>query len=357
MSIEIKANFDKDIKDFADLRKHIRRNAEFGLDKVLDTTVEDLKSTLLTYINQTVTSSTVGQDQSEDIPSILNISKAKNALIKYIFGQDISQSDYEAKGLGNKTVNDNSNVFILKDGRIKAWQTVGDSSTLESEEAKFRNRLINGIIIDENNGKIYKLRPIDIKGIKLECSKDVGFTLNSQTKFDAYKNSGKVTRRKDGPDQRLAVWTIKQEDLQSMMQNALSIDTLVQKIMNGEEESVINILDSLNQNNEMSEAIQKVKNLKLKKELTPDILVYQDIISLIKNMKISKAQTSTNSGTTKYILSSNYGDKAEENTKFFDEMRQQIYTWMLNNEEYWFKSLMDQVIIGLQKYDSKAKFV
>lgn len=361
MSIEIKANFDKEIKDFADLARHIRRNAELGLDKALDSTLETLRSDLLTYINNTVTSASStaadNNDQPQDVPSILNIPLAKNALIKYIFGQDISQSDYEAKSLGNKTVNDNSNVFMLKDKkRIKAWQTIGDSSTLEGEEAKFRNRLIKGIVIDEDNGKIYKLKPVDVRGIKLECSRDTGSTLDSQKKFEAYKNSGKMVRRKDGPDQRLAVWTIKQEDVQTMMQNALSIDTLIQKIQDGEEESAIAILDSINQNNELSEAIQKVKNLKLKKELTPDIQVYQDIVTLIRNLSISKNMTADSSGVTTYTLFSNYGDRAEENTLFFDEMRNQIYLWILTNQDFWFKSLMDQIVIGLQKYDAEAKF-
>lgn len=357
MSIEIKANFDKEIKDFSDLARHIRKNAEFGLDKALDSSLDLLKIELTTFVNESIRSTPIGQDQSEDIPDILNIPKAKNDLIKYIFGQDITTSDYEQKGLGDKTVNDNSNVFMLKDKRIKAWQTIGDGSTLESEEARFRNRLIHGIIIDTSNGKMYKPRAVDIKGIKLECSRDTGVTLDSQKKFDAYKNSGKVTRRKDGPDQRLAVWTIKQEDVQVMMNNALSIDTVIEKVMSGEEESAIAILNSINQGRELDTAIKKIENVKLKKELTPDILVYQDIVALINNLKISKNQTAESSGVTTYTLYSNYGEKAEENTVFFNELRNKVYLWMLSNEEYWFKSLMDQVVQGLQKYDAKSKFV
>lgn len=354
MSITIKANFDKDIKDFADLTKHIRRNAEFGLDKALNVTVEELKKTLKTYINEKVKATKPGGD-NEDSPIISNLSKPKSDLIKYIFGQDIAKAN-SAKTTNIKTMDQNSNVFVIKDNRIKAYQSVGDSSNLASEESKFRDRLMSGILIDADSGKIYKPFPSDVKGSKLECSRDTGQTLDSEKKFDAYKNSDKVSRTDGTPSGRIAVWTVKQEDVRNILRNAISVDTIINKIMDGEEETAVQLLSKINKSGEFDVAIDKVKNIKLKKDLTPDLKVYQDILSLINNLKISKTISNNQSKQTKYVLFSNYGVDAEENSSFFEELRKQTYLWILSNEDFWFKSISEQVLKALQQYDSKAKF-
>jgi hypothetical protein len=357
MGITIKTNFNQVIKDFGDLRKHLVKNAQYGLDAALELALPELRNELLYIINEKIKIKDELTETNQDIPPQLNIPKSKNELIKYIFGEDISKSDYLKKSLGNKTVNDNSNVFVIKDGRIKIWKSVDDSSIYSAEEFAIKRRLINGIFVNQNNGKTYKFNPENIKGIKLECSRDSGQTIDSEKKFDAYKNSDKMSRTKDGSTyQRLAVWTVRQEDVKNMLNKGLPLDSFLDKIMEGDIETATHFLNAMNKNGDYNEPIRKLTNIRLRKDLTPNIAAYTDIVSLIKNLKINKIISNQNADA-RYILVSSYGESAQDNTKFFEEMRKQIFLWMVSNEELWLKAMTNAIVNALEKYDSKAKFV
>lgn len=357
MSIQIKVTYDADLKDFADFKKHIRRNAELGADKALDKAVDDLKDTLFKLINEeikTFDSTAQANQQTSEVPPSMNIPKAKADLVKHIFGQDIKTADIGKATSKNKTVNDNSNVFAIQDRRIKGWQSVGDSSTLNGDSNKFKQRLIDGIIIDSDTGKMYKLNPNDVKGVKLECSKDEGQTLDSEKKFEAYKNSDKISRRKDGPDQRLAVWTVRQEDVDFMMRHAVSIDDIIEKIMEEDYDTATQLLNRINNKGEFNQPLEKIQDLKNNKNLAPDLQAYMAILKLIRNLKIEKKYLKT---MTRYTLFSNYDPSlVDKNEKFMDSFRQEINLWLVSNQDDWYKQMVDQVTKGIQQYDSKAKF-
>jgi hypothetical protein len=353
MSIKIRANFDKELKNFSDLKRHIRGNVEFGLEKALAKSIKDLQAELKYLINEGIKINSEAQNAGEEVPPELNVPKSKNELLKYIFEEDISKADYLRKSVGNKTINDNSNVFVVKDKRIKIWQSVDDSSTYLGQENSVRNRLIKGILINGDDGKMRKLNPKSVKGVKLECSKDTGQTIDSDKKFEAYKSSNKVTRTKEGPYDRTAVWTVKQEDVQQMLGNSVDLDALFDKINDGDFDTALNMIKEINLGGELNSAEQKVTNLKLRQDLTPNVAVYQDILTLIKNLKVEKVRSEK---STRFTLYSNYGDQAENSELFFDQMRKQIYMWILSNQDFWYNSMVEQVIIALGKYDSKAKF-
>lgn len=357
MGIQIKVNFEETLKDLEDLKKHIIRNAEFGADKALDVAVEQLKSNLLKIVNsevKTFTSAELENTQAAGYSPSVNIPKSKSDLIKYIFGQDLKDADAFKKTTKGNTLNDNTNVFVVDNNRIKAWQSIGDSSTLDSEDARFKNRLINGIIIDSKTGKMYKPNPKDVKGTKLECSTDTGNTLNSNKKFDAYKQSDKISRTKYGdPTQRLAVWTMRQEDVSNMMRSAISIDDVINKILEGDYDTAKSLLGKINTERSIEESLKKIDNIKSNNNLTPDIESFLAANKLIKNLKVEKKALKK---YTKYTLFSNYDSKVEENVKFMESLRQEITVWLVTNEDLWFKAIVDQVYKGLEKYDSKAKF-
>ena len=356
MGIQIKVNYDKDLLDMNDLKKHIVNNALFGADKALDKAVDQLKAKLLSIVNQDIkTFDSTAQASSEvgEVARNLNIPKSKNDLVKHIFGQDLRQADYFKATSKSKTVNDNSNVFVVDNNRIKAWQSVGDGSTLLGEESRFRDRLINGIVIDKNTGKMYKLNPNDVKGVKLECSKDTGQTLDSEKKFDAYKNSDKISRRKEGPDGRLAVWTVRQEDVNFMMRHAVSIDEIIERIIDQDYDTATALLQQINTKGELHAPLEKIRDLKDNKNLSPDVQSYLAILKLIRNLKIEKKMLKT---VTRYTLFSNYDSAVDKNEKFTDALRQEINLWLASNQDDWFKQMVDQVTKALEKYDSKAKF-
>lgn len=356
MGIQIKVNYDKDLLDLKDLKNHIRRNAEFGADKALNKAVDKLKQTLLTIVNQdikTFDSSAQTDTQSSQVPRTLNIPKSKADLVKHIFGQDLKEADFNKKSSVSKTTNDNSNIFVVDNKRIKAWQSVGQGSTLLGDEAKFKQRLIDGIIIDKNTGKMFKLNPNDVKGVKLECSKDTGQTVDSEKKYEAYKNSDKISRRKEGPEGRVAVWTVRQEDVDFMLRHAISIDDIVEKIIEQDFDTATALLSKINPKGEYNLALDKIRDLKTNTNIPLDVQSYLSILKLIRNLKVEKKQLKD---TTKYTLFSNYDAAVDKNEKFVDALRQEINLWLLSSQDEWFKQMVDQVTIALEKYDSKAKF-
>ncbi len=357
MGIQIKVNFDKDLKDFTDLKQHIMRNAEFGVDKALDKAVDSLKNSLLKILNSDVksfSSEDFRDTEAATYSPSMNIPKSKADIIKHIFGEDLKNADAYKKTSKGNTTNDNSNVFVIENNRIKAWQSIGDSSTLDSEDSRFKNRLVNGIIIDSKTGKMYKPNPKDIKGTKLECSTDTGNTLNSNKKFDAYKQSGKMSRQKEGsPSQSLAVWTMRQEDVGNMMKGAVSIDAIVDSILEGDFDTAKSLLGKINADKTTQDSLKKIDDIKNNKNLSPDIESFLAANKLIRNLKVEKKPLKN---YTKYTLFSNYDSKADENVKFMASLRQEITVWLVTNEDLWFKAIVDQVYQALEKYDSKAKF-
>lgn len=357
MGIQIKVKYDKDLLDMNDLKRHIVNNAVFGADKALDKAVDQLKSTLMKLVNQdikTFDSTASTQPDGSEIAQNMNVPKSKSDLVKHIFGEDLKNADYYKAGSKTKTVNDNSNVFVVEKGRIKAWQSVGDGSTLAGEEGKFRNRLLDGIVIDNATGRMFKLNPNTVKGIKLECSRDTGQTVDSEKKFEAYKNSDKISRRKEGPDGRLAVWTVRQEDVNFMMNHAISIDDIIEKIIEDDYDTAVALLQKINTKGEMTQPLEKIRDLKENKNLSPDMESYMAILKLIRNLKIEKKMMKT---VTRYTLFSNYDvASVEKNQKFLDSFRQEITLWLASNQDDWFKQMVDQVAKALEQYDSKAKF-
>lgn len=360
MAVKINADFEGLIKDFDDLKRHIRRNAEFGAEKALKISIKNLQATLFDIINNQIRladqAPKTPQSGAEPLPEKMNIPKSKADLVKHIFGEDLKNADYYQSSLGNKTVNDNSNVFVVKDGRIKAWQNVNDGSTYEGDENRFRQRLMTGIIIDADTGKMFKLDPNTVKGIKLECSRDTGQTIDSDKKYQAYKSSDKMNRQKNGdPAQRLAVWTIRQEDVRNMMNSAVSVDEIVKRVLEEDYDTAKKLLGSINKDGSLDETIQKVEDLRTNTNVPTDVRAIQDIQKLIRNLKIEKQKTSKD--TTRYILFTTYDETADHNVKFMEQLQTQVQLWTFVEQEGWYKSIVDQVVQALAKYDRKAKII
>lgn len=357
--VTINTNFEGVLKDFDDLKRHVRRNAEFGAEKGLKVSIKKLQANLTDVINNQIR---IGQgalkadgSAGDPLPEPLNVPKSKADIIKHIFGEDMTQADFFQKSLGNKTINDNSNVFSVKDKRIKGWQTVNDGSTYEGDEARFKERLAKGIIIDADTGKMFKLDPKTVQGVKLECSRDTGQTLDSDKKYQAYKQSDKMSREKNGSDQRLAVWTVKQADVTNMMAHAVSVDEIVKRVLDEDFDTAKRLLEPLNKDGSLDTSLTKIEELRANSSAVPaDVRALTAIQKLIRNLKVEKQRSESN--TTRYILFTTVDEAADANVKFMAELQTQVRFWLLTEQEDWFKSIVDQVLEALAQYDSKAKF-
>jgi hypothetical protein len=336
-----------DLKKFA---SELRVEMANAIDPVLSSAVDDLKGTLLSMLN-TNTPVTLDVDGTKKTPVNVRVSKSKADLIKYIFDEDITKADYFQRSIGNKTVNDNTNVFVYDKGRIKNWQTVGDSSTYAGQESTFRERLTKGILIDAATGNMYKIHPDDVKGIKLECSKDTGETVNSEKKFEAYKQGANIQRRKGGPFTRTAVWTIKQADAKGILTGGLPLNQMLDQILAGNYKDASELLTRNNKGGMFTKAIEQIDNLKKGTNVSDDIATRQKITALINNIKIRK---NISDYKTTYTLFSNYDTSIEESDdNFFEMLRQQIFLWKVSNEDALFKALVAAANKVIDKYTSK----
>ncbi len=340
----------EDLKRFS---KDLRTEITNVIDTVLSKSVDELKATLRLTLDQNINLASTLPDGTKKIPVGLNVPKTKADLIKHIFDEDITKSDFFQRSIGNKTVNDNSNVFVYDKGRIKNWQTVGDSSTYAGQEGTFRERLIKGLVIDAATGNIYKIHPDNVKGIKLECSKDTGETLNSEKKFDAYKHGGNISRRKyDAPFTRTAVWTIKQADAKELIAGAFPLNQLLDKIQEGDYKTAVELFTRNNKGGIFNKALERLDEMEKGTNLPDSIQTRRRTNQLINNLKIRKT---IGDYTTKYTLFSNYDTGIEESEdKFFELLKREIFLWKIGNEDVIIKSLMKAVDKVVKKYTSKG---
>lgn len=354
MGVEIKNGraIAADLKKFA---KEARGAIEQGLDNKLDEGIDDLKSTLLNYVNYQVTEKTpdpMDQTQKIDVP------KSKVELMKEIFNVDITSSDIMKPTSKGRTLNDQSSVMVMKGGRVKAWQNVHAASTYGAQEMYFKERLMSGIIYDADKGKMYKVPENSVKGIKLDCSTDTGQTLNSEKKFEAYKQSDKITRRKgDSPDQRVAVWTTRKEDLNFMMRNAIDLDTLVIDVTEGKYDSAITKLEAQDTKGLYKQAIEKIQNIKNGKVAQPGSKAFLNLQQLINNLKVQKRiadYKTTYTLVTNYsksLDSSEYGMLEDSEDAFIHILRQEIFLWKIENEQQWIDVITKNVNELIQRYN------
>lgn len=348
MKIEIK-NAESIVSDLKKFSKDLRVGIESGLDTTLDDDVESLKSTLLGLINNEITIDNKEVKTDKSAPTI-TMPKSKIDLVKEIFGNDIMTSDYMKTGNKGNTLDDKSNVFVMKNGRIKAWQSVSESSNYSTQESTFKNRLKDGIILDPDSGKMYKVPDSAVKGLKVECSTDSGQTLNSEKKFDAYKNSPNITRRKgDSPDQRVAVWTTRKEDINFMIRNSISVDEIIHKIQEGEYDTAAALLQKNNTSGAYKQIIENINNVKMGKIANPDTKAYINLQSLIRNLKIKKRIAEYK---TDYTLFTSYDSELEDTQeKFFDVLRREIFLWKTTNEELWINVMIKSINEVVKKYN------
>ncbi|HEY8367585.1 MAG TPA: hypothetical protein VIL57_10590 [Bacteroidia bacterium] len=350
--IKITTNFEQAIADFNRLRKTLKLAIGNAVDKALAETISSLKTELKTIVNETIkVTADVPEPERQDLRNT-NVAKSKADIVKYLFGQDIMKSDYIQKTAKSNTYNPHNNIFTVNNSRLKLYKPIGDSSSLQEVLDEARNRIKDGILIDERSGKMYKPNPADVKGIKLECSSDTGVTLNSEHKFEAYKNSDRITRRGLTPDQRAAIVTVKQEDVRHMINNSLNIDLLVDTVLNGDYDTAISILSRFNKNGDLAQPIKQVTNLKQNTNLTPNVQALKNVNELIKNLKIQKIVTPDE---IRYVLFSTYKEETEQYTEFFEQLRTNIYLWIVTNENYWFDAIYKAVVQALSTYDPTAK--
>lgn len=334
----------KDIQDFKeDLLKYIPFKATASVKDALP----ELKLTVMSVLTRMYNAKEPDTKTPQAVQPEVTFPKLKKDIVQEIFGKNLDSMNPK----NTNTKQDDVNVFVVRGKRIKAWQSVSDGSTYEGDELKFKERLQKSVIINYDNGKMYVPDPETVKGVKIECSRDTGETINSSKKFDAYKNSQNITRTKS-PYQRSAIWTVRQADTQNMLANAISLDALVEQIQNGNFQNAIEILNQKNKTGVFTEAIDNIKKTKKGKGTNVDLNSYYKLKKLVDNLNI-KRYDGPNKTTISLVTS--YDDSVEDQAlDFFTELRKYIYLWMQTNMDRWVKDILTAIETVVKKYNRKG---
>lgn len=332
--------FSEFIEDF---RRKVILN---GLDESLSESVEELKKELSYIINEkipsvdaTKTSSTLGLPE-------LNMPKSDQELLRHFTGVDIDK----IRNTKDYTSGIESNVVVSDNYRIRLRLPIGPYESVEENYAravKFFNESV--MVFKDSHGNMqYYVNPgIDIsQHVKIVCSRDNGVTVKSADKFEKYKNSNNMTRQQNSDIGRYAEWSLKQSGVAAIKGSFINITPAIESIKNGDYDEAMHILSGNKNGNKISSFIDKTYDLKNNNDLHPSTALYNDIIKLIRELKIIKK---IDEDEVTYSLFTKYSGNDDSN--FFEEMDRKLVLWKIDNEQKWLKALMSAAEKVIEDYE------
>lgn len=349
--IDISSNSKQLEKSLRTVKKGIFKTIENSIDEVLKKSIVELKTQLKTYITQEIKIQSQ-IDSVERLPDEINIPVARADIIKEVFGYDIRDSNFIRSQLKNKTNNDLNNLFVVKNNRIKVWQEINSSSTLQGELSRFQERIREGVIMDYDTGKFYVPNPDTVADIKLDCSRDTGETLDSEKKFNAYKNSNKISRRGNSPDQRVAAITMKQDAVKEMMINAILIDSIIDNIIEGNYDEAMEILDRHNKTGTFQQAIERIEEFGENKAISPDSQAFNNLLQMVNSLKIKKIKLKDG---LDYVLTGNVPSLklGESNEQYLTNLTEQISMWLVTVEPRIVSNIIKRLKNLIKQFEGK----
>lgn len=349
--IDISSNSKQLEKSFRTVKKGIFRTIENSIDEVLKKAILELKTQLKTYVTQEIKIQSQ-IDSVERLPDEINIPVAKADIVKEIFGYDIRDSNFIRAQLKNKTNNDLNNLFVVKNNRLKVWQGLNSSSTLQGELDRFKERIRSGIIMDYDSGKFYVPNPDTVADVKLDCSRDTGETLDSQKKFDAYKNSDKISRRGNGPDQRVAAITMKQDAVKELMGNAIPVDQVIDDIMDGKYADAMETLDKYNKTGAFTQAIERIEEFGEGKAISPDSQAFNNLLQMVNSLKVKKIKLKDGFD---YVLTGEVPNLqiGESTERYLSNLKEQISMWLVTVEPRIVSNVIKRIKNLIKQFEGK----
>lgn len=370
-NIRLTTNADKIADDFDNFVDSLNENLNTAVDGSLNTAVQRLKSRLFSVINSEVTTTggitTESEDKTRQVESTVpEVKKSDKEIIKALTGFDLEKFDktkdytsmVESKvvmhfsnssrggSIDNYSKNpeDQSIVHPMSSGlNFRIPMDVFD--TFDSQYQKAKSFYNDSIFAFEKNGKInYYLNPgIDLSNyVKVVCSTDTGDTEKSREKFS-------TTWQEKG----FADWSLKREAIDVIKNEFIKLDDVVSDLKEGNfEDAREKVNFKVTRQNKAQEINDKVNKFEDGSQLDQDTQSYRNIVTLIKNLSISKR---TSGDTITYTLVTTYGS-GEGFLQFLYKARIEIGMWITENQEKWFNSILRAIEKSLTKYDPAAKF-
>lgn len=351
---------DKDVLDrfVKEFRKEIIKK---GLDKPISKSLKELKKVLFFIINEqirniaTVDPGKPGRPIKDtnnfDQPKI-NIPKSDYDIVKFFTGADPNLYGKDEKF---STLQESkffwayNNQGSEENRRITLRMQINPGDTVESH-FKQAQEFINSAVfaIPGQSGKVeFFLNPgIDLsKYIKIKCSTVGGFGDTKPKKG----MSPKDRFEKDSETKGYAEWTIFQNTIDEVVKSQfIKLNDIFEPIKSGDIEGAKTVINSKGTNRALTPILEQVEKLDKKEKLSPEIQTYNNIISLIKNLKIKKK---VDKYKVTYHLVSEYDEIDKKSTPFFTEMKQQIAFWLVFEQDKWFEQVVKQATQFIKKFE------
>lgn len=349
IKIEI-ANSNQLHKILKDIEKNIKKNLredviENGLDDQLKADLEELKNRVRYIINVDIRSEEQVDKGAYLNQNPLNVPKSDEEILKQLTGLDITKfrttKDYSHLIDSNVAVIlpkgfslDSKSAHPMSGGvnlRIP-MDFMGSFDEQYNQAVDFFNR---SLFLDiNNNGEVsYLLNPgINLTDcVKIVCSTETGDTIRSRDKFEHH-------RGKRG----YADWTLKAECVKKVRDNFVNLQNIVDKIKGAEFDEAISLLNRIQQttikNQTTQQTIDKIAEMKNGNGITPSVKAYSDIITMIKNLRLSKRITKS---AVTYSLVSTSTEDIE--VTFMERITKSIRMWKIDKEPMWVKAIINAV--------------
>lgn len=353
--VEFKVTVDRtEILD--SLRKLIRTQViENGLDKELSKDLQELKDSLKqNVVNKIQVKGVNGKIEAIDTADSPNavasggestVSKAKSDLYKFIFDIDITKIPTNS----NYTKSTDGHIFVLQNGLVKYRAPVSEYSDYFIEQGLASERMRKSAYYDPGKNRFY-VPAANAPFAKPECSNQPGDHDRSQKVFESRKNSKAKSHADAIGDTGIGnfvTWTMFKRDMDQVLAGSVDATEVIDKILDGKAEEALQLFEEKTKKNAQgfTQIKSKLEKIRDNKQVTPDIATYNNIQTLIKNLKIKKDVFE--SGVT-YSLVSNYTD-SEEMLPFIEEIQNQIGIWSGAHEALWIDTLGKAIIREIKR--------
>lgn len=343
----------------ADLTKYITKEVKdkivpSGLDKTLEKSKRNLAKKLLTMVGDIRENRRVTVRDVQE--GIIDIPKSEEEIIKQLTGVDVQHfnktKDYTHITESNIVfAHQNQGKGSAKRVRLRLPMNPGDTYKSQLNQAKaFFNKTIFAIPDEAGNMKYYVNPGIDMsKYVKVVCSTKKGddSTSESEDRFS------RTTENND-----YAEWSIFQNTIDEVIKkDFIDITPSIEDIKKGDSGEAFVKLNREKNTERILEIKEKINKIKNNQELNPGMEAYNNLVGLIRSLKITKKLTKTG---VVYSLEANFNEPTQVpagaegpislERQFFDRLKTTIAIWKLNNTENWINALVREIVRAIKNF-------
>lgn len=361
--VELTTNFD-DFDTFLEFKKDFRKQIiERGLDEPLSKTADQLRTELLFVVNEKIRATNPATSvQGTETPSnnglnqpTVSIPKSEDELIKFLTEGKTDPSKYN-KAKDYTTLSETNIVFghgsqgTGAANRVTLRMEIGDDETVQSQYARAKEFFQSSLFAlpGPAGGMNYYMNPgIDISQfVKIKCSV---FTGDGDTKArKGLSPQERFDRNKTG--RGYAEWTLKQDAVEVIRKNYINITEVINFLKQGDTDRAKAIVDLVDKDGKLDTIKQQIDKLESGTNVPSSTQAYNNAVNLINNLKIIKK---VNQEDVIYTLVSDFSDFENNEVDFYTQIMNSIRSWGVEQEDYWFNSLVKKAEELIKQYESK----